>query len=66
MKELKSMCPGLQRRRLRKKGERFQVVIFPTLDECRRQFEEYLGQPIDWDREIDGKLAEGEFKSPEL
>jgi hypothetical protein len=66
MKELKRMCPGLERRRLRKKGERFQVVIFPTLDECRKQFEGFLGQSIDWERGIDGELAEGEFKGPEL
>ncbi len=56
MKEIKTMCPGLKRLRPRKKGIRIQVIQFPPLRECRKQFEEYIGFKILWSKEIDGEI----------
>ena len=52
MKKIKTLCPGFERDRQpngRKKRTYFRLI--PTLDECRKQFEEQTGIPFDWEQD---------------
>ena len=47
--KLKSILPLQEVRRQAADGKRQREFILPSLDECRAAFEDYLGQPIDWE-----------------
>ncbi|KJS29354.1 MAG: hypothetical protein VR64_21290 [Desulfatitalea sp. BRH_c12] len=47
-KSLRELCPGIERRR-QPSGAREWEYHFPSLEECRREFERKVGQPIPWD-----------------
>jgi hypothetical protein len=48
-KRLKELLPTLGTSRPSGNGPRPRAFVFPPLDECRRAFETYVGQPVDWD-----------------
>ncbi|MBO6857579.1 primase-helicase family protein [Roseibium sp.] len=52
-KSLLKLIPGIPEARPRDGGTRKRVYIFPSLEECRRSFEEAVGQAVDWPVEID-------------
>jgi hypothetical protein len=49
---LRKMCPGVRDSRLERmhnaQKRRMAVYLFPTLEQCRREFEQYAGQSFDW------------------
>jgi phage/plasmid-associated DNA primase len=47
-KALRDLCPEMERKR-EKGGSREWQYHFPPLEDCRRAFEEKVGQPIGWD-----------------
>jgi len=48
-KELSNMCPGKERKRLKKPYGREWTYVFPDLETCRKAFEAFIGQEIDWE-----------------
>jgi hypothetical protein len=48
-RELRDMCPSAKRVRLREaKAERIYFYRVPSLDQCRREFAQWLGSKVDW------------------
>ena len=48
--ELKKVCEGIDKKRPTVKGKRPWCLSFPSLDECRNQFEKKVKIPeFDWD-----------------
>ena len=47
-KALRGLCPPMDRKRKKNSSREWQYH-FPSLEECRRAFEQKVGQPIPWD-----------------
>lgn len=48
--EIKKICPKVKEARLSINGTRERCYEFPTLDECRKQFDEYMGMDVEWEQ----------------
>ena len=48
-KELSNICPGKERKRLKTPYGREWTYVFPDLETCRKAFEAFIGQEIDWE-----------------
>lgn len=48
-KKLTKLCKGTKTSRVTIYGKRTRIRVFPPLDECRKQFEELVQMPIDWE-----------------
>jgi hypothetical protein len=60
-KKVQSACPSAAVSRRRLEGERRQVVILPSLSECRMAWEAKMGHKIDWEDDFEDELeAQGE------
>lgn len=47
-RELRDMCPSAERARLRESHARVWFYTLPPLDQCRREFAQWLGSRVDW------------------
>lgn len=45
---INSLVPNLRSKRPMVGGKRVRVYLFPSLEECRKAFEDILGQPMEW------------------
>lgn len=45
---LHKLCKGILDRQLNRRGDRRRFYKIPSLNECRKQFEAYLGNKVDW------------------
>ena len=48
-KELRELCPGIERRKIDSGCERGWRYVFPDLGACRNAFEDFVGQKIPWE-----------------
>lgn len=49
VRKLKELCPGMTRTRPRLDGKQVVGYSFPDLESCRRQFEDAINMPVEWE-----------------
>jgi phage/plasmid-associated DNA primase len=54
-KKLRELCPRLKIIRRRINGVNTRFYLFPSLKEARREFEEHITSPIDWDEHVENE-----------
>ena len=56
-RELKKMCKGIQKQRVRREGGGREFVrYFPSLSACRNQFENLVNMSIDWEEKYENDV----------
>jgi phage/plasmid-associated DNA primase len=52
-KELRLLCPGIERKRMTTGNARPRIYVLPDLKTCRRDFEKLLNMDLPWDEDTD-------------